>query len=63
MSAAGPDAELNYQLTLRALASDAQATVAAVATLYRAIPEDQYMERWAQVHLLATARKIMRKRL
>jgi hypothetical protein len=56
MSASGPDAELNYQSTLRALASDPQAAVAAVATLYRTIPEDQYMERWSQVHLLADLR-------
>lgn len=56
MSASGPDAELNYKETLLELASDAQAAVAAVADMYRATPEDQYIERWTQVHLLADLR-------
>src|SRR5215207_4989431 len=56
MSASGPDAELNYRATLRALASDAPAAVGAVRDMYRATPEDQYMDRWTQVHLLAELR-------
>jgi hypothetical protein len=56
MSGSGPDAELNYRVTLRELASDARAAVAAVRDMYRATPEDQYMDRWTQVHLLADLR-------
>jgi hypothetical protein len=56
MSASGPEAELNYRETLRALASDARAAVGAVRDMYRATPENQYMDRWTQVHLLADLR-------
>jgi HEAT repeat protein len=56
MSAAGPDAELNYRTTLRALRSDGRAAVEAVREMYRATPEDQYMDRWTQVQLLADLR-------
>jgi hypothetical protein len=57
MSASGPDAELNYRTTLRALRSDTRAAVAAVADMYRATPEDQYNDRWTQVYLLADLRE------
>lgn len=56
MSAAGADAELNYQQALRGLASNPQAAVTAVVDRYRAADEDQYIERWTQVHLLADLR-------
>jgi HEAT repeat protein len=56
MSGSGPDAELNYRVTLRELASDPRAAVAAVREMYRATPEDRYLDRWTQVHLLADLR-------
>lgn len=57
MSASGPDAELNYHQTLRELASDARAAVTAVADMYRATPEEEYIDRWTQVYLLADLRE------
>jgi hypothetical protein len=56
MSGTGPDAELNYQLALREFSSDPKAAVMAVAEIYRETPVDQYVERWAQVNLLADLR-------
>ncbi|MDQ3960819.1 MAG: hypothetical protein M3255_11335, partial [Pseudomonadota bacterium] len=40
MSASGPDAELNYRMTLRALANDPHAAVTTVADIYRATSEE-----------------------
>lgn len=57
MAATGPDAESNYQAALRTLARQPDAAVAAVAEIYRATPEDQYLTRWAQVHLLSDLRE------
>lgn len=56
MSNSGVNAELDYQATLRELASEPQATMAAIAEIHRATPEDQYIERWSQVHLLTDLR-------
>ena len=57
MAASGPDAELNYQAALRMLARKPDAAVAAVAEMYRATSEDQYITRWAQVQLLSDLRE------
>jgi hypothetical protein len=56
MMGSGPDAELNYRAGLQALARDARAAVGAVRDMYRATPEDRYVDRWTQVHLLADLR-------
>ena len=56
MMGSGPDAELNYRAALQALARDARAAVGAVRDMYRETPEDQYVDRWTQVHLLADLR-------
>jgi len=53
MSGAGPNAEDEYQATLQDLAADPQAAVAAITDMYGATPEDQYTERWSQIHLLS----------
>lgn len=56
MSVSEPDAERDYQETLRELAEEAPAAAQAVADIYEATPEDQYMYRWTQIQLLADLR-------
>lgn len=56
MMGSGPDAELNYREALQALRRDSRGAVGAVRDMYRATPEDQYMDRWTQVYLLADLR-------
>lgn len=53
MSGTGPNAEDVYQATVQELAADPQAAVSAIAEMYGATPEDQYTERWSQIHLLS----------
>lgn len=53
MSGAEPDAEARYQATLQALSVEPQAAADTIAAIYRATPEDQYVERWSQVHLMS----------
>jgi len=57
MSAAGQAAEANYQAELLALVSNPQAAIAAIGNMYRTTPEDAYIARWSQVHLLSDLRQ------
>jgi hypothetical protein len=57
MSASGPGAEAGYQASLSALAEDAPAVVQALSDRYANAPEDEYVDRWAMVNLLADVRQ------
>ena len=56
MSALGPNAEADYQMSLRRLASNPQEAVAAISDVYRRVSEDQYLSRWSLVQLLSDLR-------
>jgi len=57
MSVSGPGAEAAYRASLSALGDDAPAIVSAASELYADAPEDEYLERWGLVHLLAELRE------
>jgi HEAT repeat protein len=57
MSASGDDAEARYQATLNELKSDPKAAVAAMYEIYKLTSEDQYVDRWSQIHLLSELRE------
>jgi len=53
MGGIGDDAEALYQAALEALRKQSKRVVAIVAAEYKELPEDQYVDRWSLVHLLA----------
>jgi hypothetical protein len=56
MGGAGEAAEACYQKALDGLARSAREVVAALAAEYDALPEDQYLDRWSLVQLMAELR-------
>lgn len=52
----GDNAEANYQSALDALRQNASEVVSIVASEYRDLPENQYLDRWSLVQLLAELR-------
>lgn len=53
MGAVGNDAEANYQAVLDDLRKQSKKVVSIIAAEYRDLPEDQYLDRWSLVQLLA----------
>jgi HEAT repeat protein len=52
MGGVGRNADSMYKESIERLRPRAEAVVAAVASEYRDLEEDQYLERWSMVHLL-----------
>lgn len=53
MGGVGNDAEANYQAALDTLRKQSSEVVRIVAAEYKDLPEDQYLDRWSLIQLLA----------
>src|SRR5712664_2367427 len=58
MGGTGDNAEAKYQASLDVLRKQSKKVASILAAEYRHLPEDQYLDRWSLVHLLAELKDV-----